>query len=56
MIVATALSVFEFTGGSLAGKGHATEEDEFDRRERLRKNYRSPIEETIAQLGEGRGM
>ncbi|EEH48858.1 uncharacterized protein PADG_04937 [Paracoccidioides brasiliensis Pb18] len=54
--VATVLSVFEYTGGSLAGKGHANEEDEFARRERLRKNYRSPIEETVAQLGEGRGI
>ncbi|PGH05093.1 hypothetical protein GX51_03191 [Blastomyces parvus] len=54
--VATALSVFEYTGGSLAGKGHATEEDEFGRREKLRKNFRSPIEETVAQLGEGRGI
>ncbi|KLJ09445.1 hypothetical protein EMPG_15135 [Blastomyces silverae] len=56
VIVATALSVFEFTGGSLAGKGHANEEDEFGRREKLRKNFRSPIEETVAQLGEGRGI
>lgn len=56
MIVATALTAFEFTGGSLAGKGHGTEEDEFDRRERLRKNFRTPIEETVAQLGEGRGI
>lgn len=29
--------------------------DEFDRKEYLRKNRRRPIEETIAEVGEGRG-
>lgn len=30
--------------------------DEFDRKEYLRKNRRRPIEQTISELGEGRGM
>ncbi|EEH22330.2 hypothetical protein PABG_04541 [Paracoccidioides brasiliensis Pb03] len=59
-----ALFAFHVTGGwdetfanaVMCCKGHANEEDEFARRERLRKNYRSPIEETVAQLGEGRGI
>lgn len=29
--------------------------DEFDRRTQLRKNYRTPGEQTLAELGEGRG-
>lgn len=30
--------------------------DEFERLEKLRKAYRTPAEETFAELGEGRGM
>ncbi|KAK2808920.1 hypothetical protein FQN50_004193 [Emmonsiellopsis sp. PD_5] len=56
VVVATVLSVFEYTGGSLAGKGKDVTEDEFARRQKLRTNYRSPMEETIEQLGEGRGI
>jgi hypothetical protein len=29
--------------------------DEVERKEAIRKTYRRPIEETIAELGEGRG-
>ncbi|KMU76231.1 NADH:ubiquinone oxidoreductase subunit [Coccidioides immitis RMSCC 3703] len=53
--VATVLGVFEYTGGRLEGYGTETNVDEYDRRESLRKNYRSPGEQTIAELGEGRG-
>jgi hypothetical protein len=51
------LSAYDYTGGTLTGykKGSATDEDEFERKEVLRKNRRRPIEETIANLGEGRG-
>lgn len=30
--------------------------DEIDRKTFLRKNKRRPIEDTVAELGEGRGM
>lgn len=51
------MSAFEYTGGSLRG-GSRTEVssmDEYDRKEYLRKNRRRPIEETISDIGEGRG-
>lgn len=54
--LAALLGTFEYTGGSLSGYNKDPNEDEFERRERLRKNYRSKGEETIAELGEGRGM
>ena len=49
------LSAFEYTGGSLMGAGRDPEVDEFERKQQLRKNRRRPIEETVAELGEGRG-
>lgn len=55
--VAVAITVFDFTGGHLWGaKKWSKEEqvDEFDRKEWLRRNRRRPIEETLAEVGEGR--
>lgn len=50
------LSAFEYTGGSLRGKKPEIEGmDEFERKEHLRNNRRRPIEETLANVGEGRG-
>lgn len=50
------LTVFEYTGGSLRGKRPEIEGmDEFERKESLRRNQRGPIEQTIAEVGEGRG-
>ena len=49
------LSAFDYTGGSLFGQKDPTV-DEFERKEQLRKNRRRPIQETIDELGEGRGM
>lgn len=50
------LSAFEYTGGSLRGKRPEIDGmDEFERKEHLRKNRRRPIEETLANIGEGRG-
>lgn len=54
--LATAMGVFEYTGGSLWGYSKDKKEDEFERLEKLRKAYRTPAEDTIAELGEGRGM
>lgn len=50
------LAVFDYTGASLRGKRPEIEGmDEFERKEHLRKNRRRPIEETLAEIGEGRG-
>ncbi|KAI1292432.1 hypothetical protein F5Y03DRAFT_21857 [Xylaria venustula] len=51
------MTVFDFTGGSLRGKRtEVPEMDEYERKEYLRKNRRRPIEETITDVGEGRGI
>ncbi|KAJ5109240.1 Mitochondrial inner membrane translocase subunit Tim17/Tim22/Tim23/peroxisomal protein PMP24 [Penicillium angulare] len=54
--LSTALSAFEYTGGSLFGAKKDRTEDEFERRQRVRKNFQSPAEQTFAELGEGRGI
>ncbi|KAK4032987.1 hypothetical protein C8A01DRAFT_20013 [Parachaetomium inaequale] len=53
---AVALAAYEFTGGTLKGYLNRPEVDEYERKEMLRKNRRRPIEETIAEIGEGRGI
>lgn len=52
---AVVLAAYDFTGNSLRGYDRDPEVDEYERKEYLRKNRRRPIEETIAELGEGRG-
>ncbi|KAK9600154.1 hypothetical protein V6Z92_000244 [Aspergillus fumigatus] len=54
--LATAMGTFEFTGGTLWGKKAQSDLDEFDRRTQVRKAYRTPAEQTFAELGEGRGI
>ena len=49
------LGVLDYTGGDLRGYNKEAGHDEFERKEELRRNKRRPIEETIEQLGEGRG-
>jgi hypothetical protein len=49
------LSTFDYTGGTLQGFSQDKEGDEYERKENLRKNRRRPVEETIEELGEGRG-
>lgn len=49
------LSAFQYTGGRLSGFGRDPDVDEVERKEFLRKNRRRPLEETINELGEGRG-
>ncbi|KAI0438656.1 hypothetical protein F4803DRAFT_565127 [Xylaria telfairii] len=51
------MTAFDYTGGSL--RGRRTEVpgmDEYERKEYLRRNRRRPIDETIADVGEGRGI
>ncbi|OKL63976.1 hypothetical protein UA08_00636 [Talaromyces atroroseus] len=54
--LAVTLAAFEYTGGTLWGKNKDQNLDKYEQLEKLRKNYRTPAEETIAQLGEGRGI
>ncbi|KAK3941301.1 hypothetical protein QBC46DRAFT_382855 [Diplogelasinospora grovesii] len=53
---AVVLAAYEYTGGSLKGFGRDPEVDEYERKEALRKNRRRPLEETIADVGEGRSI
>jgi len=50
------MGTFDYTGGALTGYKRDPEVDEFERKQALRKNRRRPIEETISEIGEGRGM
>jgi hypothetical protein len=47
--------VVDYTQTSFSGQKGDPTVDEVDRKTFLRKNRRRPIEETIAELGEGRG-
>ncbi|RYO85080.1 hypothetical protein DL764_009229 [Monosporascus ibericus] len=50
-------TAFEYTGGSLrGGQNRANDLDEYERKEFMRLNRRRPMEETVAELGEGRGI
>lgn len=53
--LSTVMSAYEYTGGSLFGYNKDKNVDEYERRTQLRKNFQSPAEQTIAELGEGRG-
>ncbi|TDZ53295.1 NADH-ubiquinone oxidoreductase 21.3 kDa subunit [Colletotrichum trifolii] len=48
--------VLSVTGGRLRGWTDRLDEDDFDTRIAMRENKRRPIEETIAEIGEGRGI
>ncbi|KAI0458934.1 hypothetical protein F5B21DRAFT_499996 [Xylaria acuta] len=51
------MTAFDYTGGSLRGtRTEVPGMDEYERKEYLRRNRRRPIEETIAAVGEGRGI
>jgi hypothetical protein len=54
-LTAIVLGAYDYTGGALTGYRKDPEMDEFERKEALRKNRRRPVEETINELGEGRG-
>jgi len=55
-LAAGVLAGFDFAGGSLRGWAKDPNVDDFDRKEHLRLNRRRPIEQTIAEMGEGRGI
>ncbi|KAK0611487.1 hypothetical protein B0T14DRAFT_500576 [Immersiella caudata] len=52
---AVVMAVADFTGGSLRGNKDR-EVDEYARKQALRMNRRRPIEETLAEVGEGRSI
>ncbi|KAL9094850.1 MAG: hypothetical protein Q9165_002799 [Trypethelium subeluteriae] len=54
--LAVIAGAYDYTGGSLGGYRKDPDVDEVARKEFLRKNRRRPIEETLADLGEGRGI
>ena len=54
--LATVQGVFDYTGGKFSGYEKDPHVDEYERKENLRKMRRKPIQETLEQLGEGRGM
>ena len=55
-LTAVVMGAYSFTGGSLRGYEKDKNVDEFDRKQALRKDRRRPIEQTISEIGEGRGM
>lgn len=56
-VMAILLTAFDYTGGTIHGRNtHKSDLEEYERKEFMRKNRRRPIEETIADVGEARGM
>ncbi|KAI5301964.1 hypothetical protein KEM55_001399 [Ascosphaera atra] len=55
VMIGSVLGVFQACGGSLSGWVKPHEEDEFERLEGLRTNYRTPVEQTVSEIGEWRG-
>ena len=53
--LAILLGSYDYTGGQLRGYDKDPEVDEYERKQQLRKNRRKPIQETLEELGEGRG-
>ena len=49
------LAAYDYTGANLRGYKKDADLDEFERKQAIRKNRRRPIEETISEIGEGRG-
>ncbi|KAI9884278.1 MAG: hypothetical protein M1823_003933 [Watsoniomyces obsoletus] len=50
------LGVFDYTGSSFGGYAVDRDVDHVERKEQLRRNRRRPIQETVDELGEGRGV
>jgi len=55
-LTAVILGTYELTGGAIYGNREIKEIDEFEYKQKLRANKRRPIQETIDELGEGRGI
>jgi hypothetical protein len=51
----TALTAFRYTSGFRGTMATDEDDEEVERREKLKKARRRPLSETIEELGEGRG-
>lgn len=49
------MAAVQYTGGSFFRDPHDMDIDQFPTKEELRKRFRRPVNETINELGEGRG-
>lgn len=54
-VYSVALSAYRYSNGLTGQDAHETDEDEVERKERMKKQRRRPLSETLEQLGEGRG-
>lgn len=54
-VLAGILAAYNATGNKLGGYEGREAADELDRKEFMRKNRRRAMEETVSELGEGRG-
>jgi hypothetical protein len=54
--LAVVLGTWQYAGGKITGYAIDPTVDEVARKEYVRKNRRRPMEETLEQIGEGRGM
>jgi len=49
------MTAFRYTNGLRGTASAETDEEEVERRERMKKLRREPLSQTLAELGEGRG-
>ncbi|KAL2117403.1 hypothetical protein VTJ04DRAFT_7063 [Mycothermus thermophilus] len=56
LFTGSSIGTFAYTGNTLRGYFTRQGEEEWERKERLRLTRRRPIEETLANIGEGRGI
>ena len=54
-LTSVVLGAFGYTGAKLTGYEREKGVDEYARKQQLRRNRRRPVEETLAEIGEGRG-
>ncbi|KAI9367496.1 hypothetical protein BJX61DRAFT_547435 [Aspergillus egyptiacus] len=54
--LAGAMGSFDYCGSTLFGRERDLNVDEYERRKQLRTQWRTPGEQTLAELGEGRGI
>jgi hypothetical protein len=50
------LGLFTYSGGNIEGRVEDPDADLYARSEKERKTWRVPVEQTIAEIGEGRGI
>ena len=55
LTLSVALGVFNFSGGVFTGVKKDSTLDDYDRKQDLKARARRPIQETINEIGEGRG-